>query len=303
LRKVASELVKLEASVRTDRYGQGRHGLALADLTYLSYRLGTVTETDRIVKKRPDLIWQETSATDKILLWKQKSLLLRGDWAQGELNRIIVALFAREFEKKNMHLFHASAIRYHGKSLMFMSGEQNHGKTMALIEACNRGAEILATECLIVNERGMLLDGSKEVFLISRTKGTERIDKPEPVGGAAKFFTALPEFKVAKERPDQIDAVFLPSIDGNYDFSSSKMIAFESAYQTFCSLSDFYQSNTLVTSKIAMPLVDGAELRRRRALFANHFAGDKPYYFIKASNPQTVLDEVDRLIVSSAIEH
>ena len=51
-----------------------------------------------------------------------------------------------------------------------------------------------------------------------------------------------------------------------------------------------------------MPVVDSVELRERRAAFANYFASDKPYYFVKASTPQQVLDEVDRLIESGGTE-
>lgn len=301
MQKVSNELLKLGTSVRTDCYGGG-DGSPLADMTYLSYRLGTVTERKRIVKKNPDLVWQRNAPGRKALLWKQKSLVLRGDWAQGELNRLTIPIFARELEKKNMHLFHSSATQYRGKSLLFMSGEGNHGKTMSLIEACTRGGEIIATECLIVDRKGRPLEGSEEVFLKSRSKGTERVDKPEATGGVAKFFKALPEFKLAKVQPERIDAVILPSIDGNYDFTSSKMSQFEKAYQTFCSLSDFYQSNTLVTPTIPMPVVESVELRERRAAFANDFAGDKPYYFVKASTPQEVLDEVDRLIESDGMQ-
>ena len=303
LQKITNELVKLGASVRTDSYRQDGDGSPLADMTYLSYRLGTVTERKHPVKKSPDLTWQRVAPGRKALLWKQKSLVLRGDWAQGELNRLTIPIFARELEKKNMHLFHSSAAQYRGKSLLFMSGDSNHGKTMSLIEACNRGGEIIATECLIVDRKGRPLEGSQEVFLKSRSKGTERVDKPEATAGVAKFFKGLPEFKAAKERAKRIEAVVLPSIDGNYDFASSRMSHFEKAYQTFCSLSDFYQANSLVTPTIPMPVIETVELRERRAAFANDFASDRPYYFVKASTPQAVLDEVDRLIESGEIDH
>jgi len=302
MKKVATELVKLGATARIDAYGtEEEEAPTLADLTYLSYRLGTVTQRKRVTKRVPDLIWETNTRGDKALLWKERCLILKGMWAQGELNRITAAILARELEKKNRHLFHSSATLYRGKSILFMSGEANHGKTMSLIEACTRGGEILATECFVVDRKGKPIEGSHDVFLKARAKGTERVDKPEAQGGISKFFKGLPEFKVATEKVDRIDVVILPSIDGNYDFSSSKMIPFEKAYQTFCSLSDFYQSNTLVTARLPMPIVDSVELRQRRAAFADDFASDKPYYFVKAANPQAVLDEVDRLIDSNAI--
>jgi hypothetical protein len=302
--KVTTELTKLGASARIDAYGGGNEGSStLADLTYLSYRLGAVKERKNVTKRTPDLIWHRYGSGHKTLQWKKQSLVLRGDWTQGELNRITAAILAREFEKKNLHLFHSSATLYREKSILLMSGDSNHGKTMGLIEACTRGGEILATECLITDKKGKPLEGSHDVFLKARSKGTERVDKPEPTGGVAKFFKALPDFKVATENVDRIDAVILPSIDGNYDFSSSEMIPFEKGFQTFASLSDFYQSNTIVTPGIPMPQVDSVELRQRRAEFADDFARDKPYYFIKAANPQAVLDQVNRLIDSGAIGH
>jgi hypothetical protein len=102
-------------------------------------------------------------------------------------------------------------------------------------------------------------------------------------------------------RVKEANSVTLPSIDGNYDFSSSEMARFEEGFQTSGSLSDFYQSNTIVTPRILMPLVGNLELRLRRAVFADNFASDKPYYFIKSANPQAALNEVYRLTNSEPI--
>jgi hypothetical protein len=44
-----------------------------------------------------------------------------------------------------------------------------------------------------------------------------------------------------------------------------------------------------------MPLVDTDDLRRARAAFFHRFC-DRPYYFVRAANPQVLLDEVERVL-------
>ena len=75
---------------------------------------------------------------------------------------------------------------------MFMSGEGNHGKTMAQIEGSKRGGLVVSTETTVTDERGWVVTGSKSVFLRTRSKGTERADKPDRDQGVAKFFDQTP---------------------------------------------------------------------------------------------------------------
>ena len=44
-----------------------------------------------------------------------------------------------------------------------------------------------------------------------------------------------------------------------------------------------------------MPLVDNEELRQARAAFVAKFS-DRPYFFVRAANPQVLMDEVDRIL-------
>ena len=44
-----------------------------------------------------------------------------------------------------------------------------------------------------------------------------------------------------------------------------------------------------------MPMVDNDVLRTRRADFVNRFC-ERPFYFIRAANPQVLLDEVDKVV-------
>jgi hypothetical protein len=44
-----------------------------------------------------------------------------------------------------------------------------------------------------------------------------------------------------------------------------------------------------------MPIVDTESLRRARAAWVTKFS-DRPYYFVRAANPQVLLDEVDKVL-------
>lgn len=263
------------------------------DTSWLEYRLGEVRASLDITKPVPDLV-VNASRGEKNVEYAGKTLVLNGVWAPGELQKVAVALLVRELEADNLHAFHASAIRYRGFSILLMSGEENHGKTMSLIEACRRGGEIIATETTVCDGEGIVHTGSHEVFLKKRAKGTERVDKPEAAGGVTKFFGALPSFRYAGIG-SKIDLVVLPDIDGNFDNFVGAMDPFEKQYQTFICLSSFYLSGTLISPGIPMPNVDTDHHRRQRATYATHF-GHRLYYFVRAPNPQMVLDSIERVL-------
>jgi hypothetical protein len=44
-----------------------------------------------------------------------------------------------------------------------------------------------------------------------------------------------------------------------------------------------------------MPLVDSDQLRTARGAFVDRFV-QRPFFFIRAANPQVLLDEVDRVL-------
>ena len=44
-----------------------------------------------------------------------------------------------------------------------------------------------------------------------------------------------------------------------------------------------------------MPMVDREPLRAARAAFVARFT-ERPYYFVRAANPQVLLDQVDELL-------
>jgi len=89
--------------------------------------------------------------------------------------------------------------------------------------------------------------------------------------------------------------VIVPAIDGNFDVSSAPMIPFERQFQTFHSVQNYFLLNELLAPGIPMPIVDTEALRAARAGFVERFS-NRPYSFIRAANPQVLLDAVDGVL-------
>jgi hypothetical protein len=207
---------------------------------------------------------------------------------------VIVALLALKLEDQGLHPCHSSAVRYRGKSVLFLGGESNHGKTMGQIEGCKRGGELISTETTVIDESGVAVMGSKSVFLKKRTEGTERADKAAPEAGVAKFFGDMPTWEQF-DRLAPIDVVIVPAIDGNFATNTVEMGPFEKQFQTLHSLQNYFLLNELLAPGFPIPLVDTEERRRRRAAFIARFC-ERPYYFVRAANPQLLMDEVDKVL-------
>ena len=107
-------------------------------------------------------------------------MTFRGDWPSGPMQKVVVTMLALRLEAAGLHPFHASAVRYRDKTVLFLGGESNHGKSMGQIEACRRGALLVSTETTVIDEDGGVVDGSKRPFLKKRNVGTERADKAAP---------------------------------------------------------------------------------------------------------------------------
>jgi hypothetical protein len=268
----------------------------LDDTTFLDYRLASAQRTKEISADKVDILWDRRSK-EKTISFENDRLFLSGDWAQGELQRIIVAILARRMEERNVYLFHSSAVRYREASILFLGGEGNNGKTMAQIEARRRGGAFIATETLVVDGAShQVLAGSRDVFLVKRAKGTERADKPSQNVGVQKLFGGeLPDLNVFYTQPTKIDHVILPDIDGHFDVNVTALSDYEKAYQTFHSLINYLGLHILLAPGLPMPILDSDELRNKRAAFIEAFIR-KPYHLIRARTPQILLDEVERLL-------
>jgi hypothetical protein len=281
------------ASIRIDVHGSEPLDAALADTTFLDYRLASVDISSEVMKPSADIVWNRDSEAKAISI-AGGVVSLDGEWYQGELQKVVVAVLALAMEAEGLHPFHSSAVRMGDRTVMFMGGESNHGKSMCQIEACRRGGSLVSTETTVTDERGWAVMGSKSVFLKKRAKGTERADKASPERGVEIFFGDMP----AVEEYDEIsnvDVVIVPAIDGNFETSVTEMIPFERQFQTFHSLQNYFLLNELLAPGLPMPLVDTTDLRAARAAFVERFA-TRPYFFIRAAKPQALIDEVEKVL-------
>jgi hypothetical protein len=290
--RLSEEMAAGPAKLRVDVYGGEPRDHVLDDLNFLNYRLADVRISPEVTVPEPDIVWYQEGPKD--VLYDGRRFVFSGPWPAGPIQKVVVTMLALRMEEAGYHPFHASAVRYRGKTIMFLGGESNHGKSMGQIEACRRGGLLVSTETTVTDEDGIVRMGSKSVFIKKRTEGTERADKAAPERGVEKFFGAMPTWEEFTE-PAPVDVVVVPSIDGNFDASLAEMIPFERQYQTFHSLQNYFLLNELLAPGFPMPIVDTVERRRRRAAFIARFA-ERPYYFVRAATPQVLMDEVDRVV-------
>lgn len=290
--RLSEEMSAGPARLRVDVYGGEPRAHVLDDLNFLNYRLADVRISPAVTVPEPDIVWYQDGPKD--VCYDGRIFIFSGPWPAGPIQKVIVTMLALRMEEAGYHPFHASAVRYRGKTIMFLGGESNHGKSMGQIEACRRGGLLVSTETTVTDEDGVVRMGSKSVFIKKRTEGTERADKAAPERGVEKFFGAMPSWEEFTE-PAPVDVVVVPSIDGNFDASLAEMIPFERQFQTFHSLQNYFLLNELLAPGFPMPIVDTVERRRRRAAFIARFA-ERPYYFVRAATPQILMDEVDRVV-------
>lgn len=280
------------ARIRIDVEGSEVPEHTLENMDFLNYRLADVRLEPEVTLEEPDLIWERDGPVT--VSWDGRAMRFGGDWAAGPLQKAIVTMLALRMEARGLHPFHSSAVRYQDKTVLFLGGESNHGKSMCQIEACRRGGQLISTETTVIDERGTAVMGSKTLFIRSRSAGTERADKAAPDRGVEKFFGEMPTWD-DYEGPSNVDVVIVPAIDGNFDPSSVEMIPFEKQFQTLHSLQNYFLLNELLAPGLPMPIVDTEDLRSKRADFVERFC-ERPFFFVRAATPQVVLDETDRVL-------
>ncbi len=290
--QLTEEMAAGPARLRVDVYGPEPREHVLDDLSFLNYRLADVRITPEVTLGGPDIVWHQAGA--KAIAYDGGVMRFTGPWPAGPIQKVVVAMLALRMEAVGLHPSHSSAVRYRDRTILFLGGESNHGKSMGQIEACRRGGLLVSTETTVIDEAGRAVVGSKAAFLKKRTEGTERADKAAPERGVELFFGEMPTWEVWTE-PSVVDLVVVPAIDGNFDRSSAEMIPFERQFQTLHSLQNYLLLNELLAPGIPMPLVDTDELRRTRAAFVERFC-DRPYYFVRAATPQVLLDAVDEVL-------
>jgi hypothetical protein len=290
--QLSEEMSAGPARLRVDVYGSRPREHVLDDLNFLNYRLADVRISPEVTLARPDIVWREDG--EKAIAYDGRVMTFTGPWPAGPIQKVVVTMLALRMEAVGLHPFHAAAVHYRGKTIVFLGGESNHGKSMGLIEAGRRGGLQVASETSVIDEDGVVVRGSEQVFLLKRTEGTERADKAAPNKGVEKFWGELPTWGFYPEAPN-VDLVIVPAIDGNFDPSSGAMIQFERQFQTFHSLQNYFLTNELLAPGWPMPVVDTDALRAARARFVERFC-ERPFFFIRAATPQVLLDEVDKVL-------
>ncbi|MEO5965355.1 MAG: hypothetical protein ABIR11_07820 [Candidatus Limnocylindrales bacterium] len=280
------------ARLRVDVYGGAPRDHVLDDLSFLNYRLADVQISPEVTLTDPDIVWHQDG--EKSVTSDGHRVTFTGEWPAGPIQKVIVAVLALRMEAVGLHPSHSAAVNYRGRTLLFLGGESNHGKSMGLIEAGVRGALQVASETTIIADDGRAVAGSVDTFLVRRTEGTERSDKAAPNKGVEKFWGDMPSWGMYEGTPD-IDIVIVPAIDGNFDPATNALIPFERQFQFLHSLQNYFLTNELLAPGHVMPLLDTDQLRARRAAFVASFC-ERPFYFIRAATPQVLLDEVDRIL-------
>lgn len=280
------------ARLRVDVHGDEPVDHFLDDVLFLNYRLADVRLEPHVTLPGADLVWEQVGP--KAVHYDGRVMTFTGPWPPGPLQKAVVTMLALRMEAAGLHPFHASAVRYHGRTVMFLGGESNHGKSMGQIEACRRGAQLVSTETTVVDEAGRAVMGSKEVYIKKRAEGTERADKEGPQRGVEKFFGGMPSWEVC-DQPTNVDIVVVPSIDGNFDPTFAEMIPFERQFQAYHSVQNYFLLNELLAPGLPMPVVDTEALRLARASFLSSFC-ERPFFFARAANPQILMDQVDTAI-------
>lgn len=281
------------ARVRVDVIGTELPEHVLDNMDFLNYRLASVHIEPDSVLPEPDLVWNQDVA-EKSVSWDGRTMRFDGDWEEGPIQKTIVTVLALRMEAEGLHPFHSAAVRYRDKTVLFLGGESNHGKSMAQIEACRRGGKLISTETTVIDESGMAVMGSKTVFIKSRAKGTERADKAAPNRAVEIFFGDMPTWEEYNQ-PSEVDVVVVPAIDGNFDSSTVEMGDFEKQFQAMHSLQNYFLDNELLAPEWPMPLTDTLERRKARAMYVKDFC-KRPFYFIRAATPQMLIDEADKVI-------
>ncbi|MFH1104932.1 MAG: hypothetical protein V1757_08355 [Actinomycetota bacterium] len=282
------------ARIRVDVTGSKVPEHVLESMDFLNYRLADVRIEPKVTLSDPSIVWNRDAA-DLHVEWNGSTMRFDGPWAVGPIQKSIITLLALRLEDVGLHPFHSAAVRYHDMTVLLLGGESNHGKSMTQIEACRRGGLLVSTETTIIDDQGVAVAGSKTVFIKNREKGTERADKAAPERGAQIFFgDEMPTWQ-EYPNPSNVDAVLVPAIDGNFDPSLAPMIPYEREYQSLHSVQNYFHLNELLASAWPMPVVDTEARRHARAEFLARFC-TRPYYMVRAANPQALMDEADKVL-------
>ena len=204
--QLSEEFAAGPARLRVDVYGARPIEHVLDDMSFLNYRLADVRISPETSHPEPDIVWRQDAA--RSISYDGRVMTFGGPWPAGPIQKVVVAMLALRMESVGLHPFHASAVRYRDRTILFLGGESNHGKSMGQIEACRRGALLVSTETTVIDDAGRVVVGSKQPFLKRRTEGTERVDKAAPDVGCLRC-----QFVYRLYENWEIERFFHPGID------------------------------------------------------------------------------------------
>src|SRR4030095_1530728 len=102
-------------------------------MSFLNDRQADVRIEPEVSLAEPDILWHRDA--DKAIAYDGRRMTFSGTWPAGPIQKVVVTMLALRMEAAGLHPFHASAVRYRDKTVMFLGGESNHGKSMGQIEA------------------------------------------------------------------------------------------------------------------------------------------------------------------------
>ena len=142
--QLSQEMSGGSARLRVDVYGPNPVEYVLEDMNFLNYRLAEVNIEDNVTLAEPDIVWNQEGV--KAISYDGTQMTFTGPWDAGPLQKVVVTMLALKMEAEGLHPFHSAAVNYKGKTMLFLGGESNHGKSMGLIEACRRGGLLVGQE-------------------------------------------------------------------------------------------------------------------------------------------------------------
>jgi hypothetical protein len=125
------EFIAGPARLRVDVHGSKPIDHVLEDMNFLNYRLAEVRIAPDVTLPDADLVWRHDG--DQSVVYDGRHMTFTGPWNSGPIQKAIVTLLALRMEEHGLHPFHSSAVHYRDRTILFMGGESNHGKSMGLI--------------------------------------------------------------------------------------------------------------------------------------------------------------------------
>jgi len=118
--QLSEEMSAETARLRVDVYGSQPREHVLEDLNFLNYRLADVRISPEVTLSKPDIVWHQEG--EKSISYDGHTMTFEGPWPAGPIQKVVVAMLALRMEATGLHPFHASAVRYRGKTVMFLGG-------------------------------------------------------------------------------------------------------------------------------------------------------------------------------------